>query len=180
MKFNLTREEMHDHLKVKKAALLSIAINVLEIIAGVVMMLLVRKVLLGGVEESIVRMVSLMCFTIVGWGALTDIGASLTSLLEVQARPVVAEEAKAYQQHGHKNAKDRAWWELRCMVRSLAVFCADEEMAEVMVSSGLLQFLKALTYHTEDSLCVQVCRVLSELSFQHNSVGVGMARRREA
>lgn len=66
MKFNLTREEMHDHLKVKKAALLSIAINVLEIIAGVVMMLLVRKVLLGGVEESIVRMVSLMCFTIVG------------------------------------------------------------------------------------------------------------------
>ena len=58
MKFNLTREEMHDHLKVKKAALLSIAINVLEIIAGVVMMLLVRKVLLGGVEESIVRMVS--------------------------------------------------------------------------------------------------------------------------
>lgn len=106
--------------------------------------------------------------------------ASLSSLLEAQARPVVAEEAKAYQQHGHKNAKDRVWWELRCMVRSLAVFCADEEMAEVMVSSGLLQFLKALTYHTEDSLCVQVCRVLSELSFQHNSVGVGMARRREA
>ena len=84
MKFNLTREEMHDHLKVKKAALLSIAINVLEIIAGVVMMLLVRKVLLGGVEESIVRMVSLMCFTIVGWGALTDIGASLTSLRMVR------------------------------------------------------------------------------------------------
>ena len=84
MKFNLTREEMHDHLKVKKAALLSIAINVLEIIAGMVMMLLVRKVLLGGVEESIVRMVSLMCFTIVGWGALTDIGASLTSLRMVR------------------------------------------------------------------------------------------------
>ena len=84
MKFNLTREEMHDHLKVKKAALLSIAINVLEIIAGVVMMLLVRKVLLGGVEESIVRMVSLMCFTIVGWGARTDIGASLTSLRRVR------------------------------------------------------------------------------------------------
>ncbi|MFR2151090.1 MAG: hypothetical protein ACLS7Z_11600 [Christensenellales bacterium] len=84
MKFNLTREEMHDHLKVKKAALLSIAINVLEIIAGVVVMLLVRKVLLGGVEESIVRMVSLLCFTIVGWGALTDIGASLTSLRMVR------------------------------------------------------------------------------------------------
>ena len=75
MKFNLTKEEMHDHVKVKKAALISIAINVLEIIAGVVMLTLVRKMLLGGVEESIVRMVSLLCFTIVGWGALTDIGA---------------------------------------------------------------------------------------------------------
>ncbi len=84
MKFNLTKEEMHDHVKVKKAAMISIAINVLEIIAGVVMMMLVRKMLLGGVEESIVRMVSLLCFTIVGWGALTDIGASLTSLRMVR------------------------------------------------------------------------------------------------
>ena len=65
MKFNLTKEEMHDHLKVKKAALISIAINVLEIVAGIVMLTLVRRMLLGGVEESIVRMVSLLCFTIV-------------------------------------------------------------------------------------------------------------------
>ena len=84
MKFNLTKEEMHDHLKVKKAALISIAINVLEIVAGIVMLTLVRRMLLGGVEESIVRMVSLLCFTIVGWGALTDIGASLTSLRMVR------------------------------------------------------------------------------------------------
>ena len=49
----------------KKAALLSIAINVLEIVAGIVMLTLVRRMLLGGVEESIVRMVSLLCFTIV-------------------------------------------------------------------------------------------------------------------
>ena len=65
MKFNLTKEEMHDHLKVKKAALISIAINVLEIVAGIVMLTLVRRMLIGGVEESIVRMVSLLCFTIV-------------------------------------------------------------------------------------------------------------------
>ena len=84
MKFNLTKEEMHDHLKVKKAALISIAINVLEIVAGIVMLTLVRRMLIGGVEESIVRMVSLLCFTIVGWGALTDIGASLTSLRMVR------------------------------------------------------------------------------------------------
>ena len=94
MKFNLTKEEMHDHLKVKKAALISIAINVLEIIAGIVMLALVRKMLLGGVEESIVRMVSLLCFTIVGWGALTDIGASLTSLRMVR-RTEELEEAYA-------------------------------------------------------------------------------------
>ena len=105
MKFNLTREEMHDHLKVKKAALLSIAINVLEIIAGVVMMLLVRKVLLGGVEESIVRMVSLMCFTIVGWGALTDIGASLTSLRMVRRTQELEE---AYVQLEDLNREMRA------------------------------------------------------------------------
>ena len=54
MRFNLTKEEMHDHLKVKKAALISIAINVLEIVAGIVMLTLVRRMLLGGVEESIV------------------------------------------------------------------------------------------------------------------------------
>ena len=40
MRFNLTKEEMHDHLKVKKAALISIAINVLEIVAGIVMLTL--------------------------------------------------------------------------------------------------------------------------------------------
>ena len=48
MRFNLTKEEMHDHLKVKKAALISIAINVLEIVAGIVMLTLVRRMLLGG------------------------------------------------------------------------------------------------------------------------------------
>ena len=105
MKFNLTKEEMHDHVKVKKAALISIAINVLEIIAGVVMLTLVRKMLLGGVEESIVRMVSLLCFTIVGWGALTDIGASLTSLRMVRRTQELEE---AYTQLEDLNREMRA------------------------------------------------------------------------
>ena len=52
MKFNLTKEEMHDHLKVKKAALISIAINVLEIVAGIVMLTLVRRMLIGGRRAS--------------------------------------------------------------------------------------------------------------------------------
>ena len=48
----------------------------------------------GGVEENLVRMISLLCFTIVGWGALTDIGASLTSLRMVR-RTEELEEAYA-------------------------------------------------------------------------------------
>ena len=47
MKFNLTKEELNDHVKVKKAAFISIAINVLEIIAGIAMMMLVRRMLSG-------------------------------------------------------------------------------------------------------------------------------------
>ena len=105
MKFNLTKEEMHDHLKVKKAALISIAINVLEIVAGIVMLTLVRRMLIGGVEESIVRMVSLLCFTIVGWGALTDIGASLTSLRMVRRTQELEE---AYSQLEDLNREMRA------------------------------------------------------------------------
>ena len=105
MRFNLTKEEMHDHLKVKKAALISIAINVLEIVAGIVMLTLVRRMLLGGVEESIVRMVSLLCFTIVGWGALTDIGASLTSLRMVRRTQELEE---AYSQLEDLNREMRA------------------------------------------------------------------------
>lgn len=84
MKLKLSTEEMRDRVKVKKAAFLSIAINILEIVAGVVMMVLVRRLLSDGVSENIARMTSLLCFTIVGWGALTDIGASLTSLRMVQ------------------------------------------------------------------------------------------------
>ena len=94
MKFNLTKEELNDHVKVKKAAFISITINVLEIIAGIAMMMLVRRMLSGGVEENLVRMISLLCFTIVGWGALTDIGASLTSLRMVR-RTEELEEAYA-------------------------------------------------------------------------------------
>ena len=105
MRFNLTKEEMHDHLKVKKAALISIAINVLEIVAGIVMLTLVRRMLLGGVEESVVRMVSLLCFTIVGWGALTDIGASLTSLRMVRRTQELEE---AYSQLEDLNREMRA------------------------------------------------------------------------
>jgi len=66
--------------KLKKAATISILFNALEIIAGLVMIVLVNRMLEGGVEAGIARMTTLLCVTIVGWGAITDIGASLTSL----------------------------------------------------------------------------------------------------
>ena len=54
MKFKLTKEELNDHVKVKKAAFISIAINVLEIIAGIAMMMLVRRMLSGGNIQKVV------------------------------------------------------------------------------------------------------------------------------
>ena len=68
------------HVKVKKAAMISIAFNLLEIIAGLTMIVLVNRMLAGGVEASLARLTTLLCVTIVGWGAVSDISAALTSL----------------------------------------------------------------------------------------------------
>lgn len=84
MKRKLSRADMRDHVKVKKAAIVSIAVNVLEVLAGIAMVVLVNRMLSHGVEENIARMTMLLCVTIVGWGAITDIGASLTSLHMVE------------------------------------------------------------------------------------------------
>ena len=84
MKIKLTGADMRSHEKVKKAAFISIAVNVLEIIAGIVMVVLVNRMLTAGVEETLARMTMLLCVTVVGWGAITDIGASLTSLQMIQ------------------------------------------------------------------------------------------------
>ena len=96
---------MRDHVKVKKAAQLAIVMNVLEIIAGLTMMVLVRKMLSEGVEETIVRMITLLCVTIVGWGAITDIGASITSLQMVKKTQELEE---AYGQLDSLNREMRA------------------------------------------------------------------------
>ena len=97
---------------------------------------------------------------------------SVLQLIEPQARSVIVEEAKGYRQHGEKNAKGRSWWELRCSLRALSLFCNDEQISQCLGGCGLLQFLLALTYHEEPSLCVQICRILSQLSFQNNEIGV--------
>jgi len=80
MKIKLSGADAKNHDKVKKAALFSIAVNILEIVAGIVMVVLVNRMLTAGVEETLARMTMLLCATVVGWGAITDIGASLTSL----------------------------------------------------------------------------------------------------
>ena len=105
MRLKLSREDMRDHIKVKKAATISIIANVLEIIAGVAMLVLVRRMLTGGVEESIARMTTLLCVTIVGWGAIMDIGASITSLHMVKKTQELEE---AYDQLGTLNREMRA------------------------------------------------------------------------
>jgi len=78
------RGSMPEHDKVKKAAMLSIVFNILEIVAGLAMVILVSRMLHQGVEANIARMTTLLCVTIVSWGALTDIGASITSLQMVK------------------------------------------------------------------------------------------------
>lgn len=105
MKLKLTNEELRDHVKVKKAAFISIAINFLEIVAGVTMVLLVSQMLSKGVEETLARMTSLLCLTIVGWGAITDIGASITSLRMVKR---TQELEDAYHQLEDLNREMRA------------------------------------------------------------------------
>ncbi len=107
MKFKLTsiKGDMPGHVKAKKAAMLSIAFNVLEIIAGLIMIVLVNGMLSGSVEANIARMTTLLCVTIVGWGAVTDIGSSLTSLHLVQKTQELEE---AYGQLEHLNREMRA------------------------------------------------------------------------
>ena len=105
MKLKRIRADMRDRVKVRKAALLSIAVNVLEIAAGIAMVVLVNRLLSTGVEETIARMTSLLCLTVVGWGAVTDIGASLTSLRMVQK---TCELEEAYGQLESLNREMRA------------------------------------------------------------------------
>ena len=55
---------------------------------------------------------------------------SLFKLIKPQARPIIVEEAQEYIERGSKNANDRTWWPLRSMLRSLSLFCNDEQIAE--------------------------------------------------
>jgi hypothetical protein len=55
MKLKLPKGDMADHVKVRKAALISIAINLLAIAAGAAMLLLVNGLLSHGVEEKTVN-----------------------------------------------------------------------------------------------------------------------------
>ncbi len=105
MKLKRIREDMSGRVKVKKAAFVSIAVNVLEIIAGIAMVVLVNRLLSDGVEETVARMTSLLCLTVVGWGAVTDIGASLTSLRMVKKTQELEE---AYGQLESLNREMRA------------------------------------------------------------------------
>ena len=104
-KLSSIRGEQNANAKIRKAATISILFNVLEIVAGLVMIVLVNRMLEGGVEASLARMTTLLCVTIVGWGAITDIGASLTSLQLVKKSQELEE---AYGQMESLNREMRA------------------------------------------------------------------------
>ena len=101
----LLRGDMSGGVKLTKAAHVAIVVNVLEIIAGVVMVVLVHRMLSAGVEETLARMTSLLCLTIVGWGAITDIGAAITSLRMVRR---TGELEEAYRELENLNREMRA------------------------------------------------------------------------
>lgn len=107
MRFKPTiiKGDVPGHVKVRKAAMISIAFNVLEIIAGLTMIVLVNRMLAGGVEASLARLTTLLCVTIVGWGAISDISAALTSLNLVQKTKELEE---AYGQLEDLNREMRA------------------------------------------------------------------------
>lgn len=102
---NSIKGDVPAHVKVKKAAIASIAFNVLEILAGAVMVLLVSRMLHEGVEKHVAQMTTILCMTIVGWGALTDIGAALNSLQMVRK---TRELEEAYGQLEDLNREMRA------------------------------------------------------------------------
>ena len=105
LKLSSIKGDMPGNVKLRKAATISILFNVLEIIAGLVMIVLVNRMLEGGVEAGLARMTTLLCVTIVGWGAITDIGAALTSLQLVKKSQELEE---AYGQMESLNREMRA------------------------------------------------------------------------
>ena len=105
LKPTIIKGDVPGHVKVKKAAMISIAFNVLEIIAGLTMIVLVNRMLAGGVEAGLARLTTLLCVTIVGWGAVSDISAALTSLNLVQKTKELEE---AYGQLENLNREMRA------------------------------------------------------------------------
>ena len=105
LKLSSIKGKAPGHVKLKKAATISILFNVLEIVAGLVMIVLVNRMLDSGVEAGLARMTTLLCVTIVGWGAITDIGASLTSLQLVKKSEELEE---AYGQLENLNREMRA------------------------------------------------------------------------
>jgi len=105
LKLSSIRGDAPGSVKLRKAATISILFNMLEIIAGLVMIVLVNRMLEGGVEAGLARMTTILCVTIVGWGAITDIGASLTSLQLVKKSQELEE---AYGQMESLNREMRA------------------------------------------------------------------------
>ena len=91
--------------RLRKSAILSIAANIFELAAGIVMVLLVFGMLGGRFERAIAKFTALMCFAVVGYGSLSDIFSALQSLSAARHEEELTE---AYRQMEVLNREMRA------------------------------------------------------------------------
>ena len=91
--------------RLRKSAILSIAANIFELVAGIVMVLLVFGMLGGRFERAIAKFTALMCFAVVGYGSCSDIFSALQSLSAARHEEELTE---AYRQLEVLNREMRA------------------------------------------------------------------------
>ena len=70
MRIEQPRMPGQDKGRAQRMAVLQIVTNLLEIAAALVMVFLVMRMIGGQVETTLARSTVLVCFSIVGWGAL--------------------------------------------------------------------------------------------------------------
>ena len=105
MRIEQPRMPGQDKGRAQRIAVLQIVTNLLEIAAALVMVFLVMRMIGGQVETTLARSTALVCFSIVGWGALRDILAGLDSLNALQREQALME---SYMQMEALNREMRA------------------------------------------------------------------------
>ena len=95
MRIELSTETGQDKRSIREAVIFSLVTNILEIVAALVMVILVMRVLGGGIEENFARMTAMICLGVVACGAFMDIGKELQNVSTLQREQALE---KAYTQ----------------------------------------------------------------------------------